>query len=132
MFMMGDELWTSTETSVVTKVDTTNLNTTGKADYKEALAVSKATAHPHTGRDGTVYNLGNSMEKVNSLEKVVVALTVGNLKMQGKTFVNVMKFPVPKTDESGHKSAFDQGEILARIPGPAGMIQPYYHRYFTI
>ena len=50
--------------------------------------------------------------------------------MQGKTFVNVMKFPVPKTDESGYKSAFDQGEILARIPGPAGMIQPYYHRYF--
>lgn len=40
-----------------------------------------------------------------------------------------MKFPVPKTDDSGYKSAFDQGEILARIPGPSGMIQPYYHRY---
>ena len=35
-------------------------------------------------------------------------VTVGNLKMQGKTFVNVMKFPVPKTDESGYKPAFDQ------------------------
>lgn len=64
MFMMGDELWTATETALVTKVDTTNLNAIGRADYKEALAVSKATAHPHTGRDGTVYNMGNSMEKV--------------------------------------------------------------------
>ena len=74
MFMMGDELWTSTETSVVTKVDTKDLNTIGNANYKKKMAVSKATAHPHTGKDGTIYNLGNSMEKVKRRSPICLSV----------------------------------------------------------
>lgn len=74
MFLMGDELYTSTETCNITHINTSNLKTVKTANYLTSVAVSLATAHPHTAReDGTVYNMGNTREKA-SIFKVIVVL----------------------------------------------------------
>ena len=64
MFLLGDELWTATETHTITRIDPANLETLDQAKYGKTLSVFRATAHSHTDKEGNVYTLGCSIEQV--------------------------------------------------------------------
>ncbi|CAL1294446.1 unnamed protein product [Larinioides sclopetarius] len=60
VFMLDDELYASSETCHIWKVDPEDLKCVQKTDIKELLSVNLASSHPHQCPDGTVYNLGAS------------------------------------------------------------------------
>ena len=65
MYLMGDELYASTESDVVRRVDPVTLETHEDfSHFSDFVAVNNATAHPHTDLDsGDTLNMGNSVEK---------------------------------------------------------------------
>uniref|UniRef100_A0A8C4ZN65 Beta-carotene 15, 15-dioxygenase 2, like n=1 Tax=Gadus morhua TaxID=8049 RepID=A0A8C4ZN65_GADMO len=57
------DYFVSTETNYMRRVDPDSLETKEKVDWTQYVAVNSATAHPHYGRDGATYNMGNSYGK---------------------------------------------------------------------
>lgn len=44
-----------------------------KVDWTQYIAVNSATAHPHYGRDGATYNMGNSYGKGGNLHSLLAS-----------------------------------------------------------
>ncbi|CAG0881727.1 unnamed protein product [Darwinula stevensoni] len=60
IFRVQDDLYVSTETCFIRRIDAKTLETKEKVDYHKAVGVNLASSHPHVDRDGTTYNLGAS------------------------------------------------------------------------
>ncbi|KAF8770400.1 Beta like protein [Argiope bruennichi] len=60
VYLLDDELYASSETCHIWKVNPEDLKCVKKTDIKELLSVNLASSHPHHSPDGTVYNLGAS------------------------------------------------------------------------
>uniref|UniRef100_A0A669E773 Retinoid isomerohydrolase RPE65 b n=1 Tax=Oreochromis niloticus TaxID=8128 RepID=A0A669E773_ORENI len=74
IYPIGEDFYAVTETNYITKVDPDSLETLKKVDLCKYLSVNGVTAHPHTERDGTVYNIGNCFGKNMSLAYNIVKI----------------------------------------------------------
>ncbi|XP_060586231.1 carotenoid-cleaving dioxygenase, mitochondrial-like [Ruditapes philippinarum] len=62
LYPLKDELYASTETQFIRKVDPETLETLERVNLRDYVAVHSATAHPHYDADGTIHNIGNSFK----------------------------------------------------------------------
>uniref|UniRef100_A0A2R5L892 Putative beta beta-carotene n=2 Tax=Ornithodoros turicata TaxID=34597 RepID=A0A2R5L892_9ACAR len=60
IYRLGDELFCTSETCFVWKVDEDSLEALQRLDLNKLVSVNLASAHPITEEDGTTYNLGAS------------------------------------------------------------------------
>ncbi|CAL4145028.1 unnamed protein product [Meganyctiphanes norvegica] len=109
----GDRLFAMTETNMMREIDPNTLQTIGeRTNISKYLAVNMATAHPHIGPDGTVYNMGNSY-----------------MGSKGPTY-NVIQFPPPKTQPDGTVlSPMEQASVVATLPCQWKFQPGYYHSF---
>ncbi|XP_038060420.1 retinoid isomerohydrolase-like [Patiria miniata] len=102
----GDECYVMTETSSIRKIDPVGLETLDKVDLSKKVAVHTATAHPHIGNDGTLYNMGSHFAK--------------------KTHYNIIKAPPP--DPGVMADPMSKASILCSIPA-SDKFPSYYHSF---
>ena len=74
-------------------------------------SVFLATAHPHEEKDGTVLNLGSSVER-------------------GLMYYNVIQIPKPKTLPDGtYVSAHQQAKVIAKVQAHSSVRPGYFHSF---
>ncbi|KAK3593225.1 hypothetical protein CHS0354_012303 [Potamilus streckersoni] len=103
-YPVGDELYATTETHIIHRVDPDTLDTLGTVDLTKYVAINNASAHPHWEKDGTVH-------------------MIGNVYKEGA--ICIAKFP-PKSSSA---EDFPQGEIVATVIRSNKMAMNYIHSY---
>lgn len=105
IYTLGDELFCTSETCFVWKVDQDSLEALQRYDMNRLVSVNLASAHPITQEDGTTYNLGASF--------------ISGLKY------HIVKIPPPCKGESGLKRA----SVVYHIPSSWKTTFSYYHSF---
>ncbi|KAJ3603431.1 hypothetical protein NHX12_028177 [Muraenolepis orangiensis] len=110
------DYYVSTETNYMRRVDPKSLETKEKVDWTQYIAVSSATAHPHYGRDGATYNMGNSYGKSGF-------------------FYNIIRVP-PQEEEGDNGAKKDAADLTgAKVICSIAASEPrkpsYYHSFAT-
>uniref|UniRef100_T1KM42 Uncharacterized protein n=2 Tax=Tetranychus urticae TaxID=32264 RepID=T1KM42_TETUR len=105
IYPVGDELYASTESTFLHKIDPKTINSTGSTNMAQYVAVNTQTAHPHTDPNGVIYNLGSNFS--------------------GKGSYNVIKI-----DPNASKG-FTSTSILTSIPVRHPMYPSYYHSFLV-
>ncbi|XP_015784651.1 beta,beta-carotene 9',10'-oxygenase-like [Tetranychus urticae] len=105
IYPVGDELYASTESTFLHKIDPETIDTLGSTDLAQYVAVNTQTAHPHIEPNGVVYNLGSNFCGIGSY--------------------NVIK--VDPNESKGFKSA----SLLTSIPVRNKMYPSYYHSFLV-
>lgn len=102
IYPVGDNLYASTESTLLRRIDPTNIDSKEQVDVSKFVAVNTQTAHPHIDNSGVVYNLGSNFT--------------------GKGSYNLMKID-PKS------GGFSKAEILCSIPVKHRFYPSYYHSF---
>ncbi|KAL1428500.1 hypothetical protein MTO96_002873 [Rhipicephalus appendiculatus] len=105
VYTLGDELFCTSETCFVWKVDQDSLETIQRYDVNKLVSVNLASAHPITLEDGTSYNLGASF--------------ISGLKY------HIVKIPPPSQGCAGLKRA----SVAYHIPSSWKTTFSYYHSF---
>ncbi|GFS43811.1 beta,beta-carotene 15,15'-dioxygenase, partial [Nephila pilipes] len=108
VFMLDDELYATSETCHIWKIDPNDLTCVKKTDIKELLSVNLASSHPHKCEDGTTYNLGASY---------MTGLRYHILKMS------------PFSHHSLKEKGFERASILTSISSTNKTSFSYYHSF---
>ena len=102
-YFHGDDLYAATETNLIRRIDPSDLATDPEAvDCLKSMAVHKMSAHPHFLADGSLLNIGTS------------------INMKGSTVYNVLKFP-----PQGH----DEAEIIGQLEAKSKLHPSYFHSF---
>ncbi|KAJ6616396.1 Beta,beta-carotene 15,15'-dioxygenase, partial [Pseudolycoriella hygida] len=105
----GDQLYAMTESDNLRRIDPTTLKTIGgKTVISKYVSINHATAHPHTLRDGTAYNIGSSFTHKKRPHYVVVKIP-----------------PTYGKNETSYSGA----KIVAEIPFTYAKYPSYYHSF---
>ncbi|XP_075540387.1 carotenoid-cleaving dioxygenase, mitochondrial-like [Dermacentor variabilis] len=105
VYTLGDELFCTSETCFVWKVDQDSLEAIQRYDVNKLVSVNLASAHPITLEDGTSYNLGASF--------------IAGLKY------HIVKIPLPSQGCAGLKRA----SVAYNIPSSWKTTFSYYHSF---
>lgn len=105
VFPLKTELYASTETNFINRVDPNTLDKLEKVNLEEKVKLNLATAHPHYESDGSMYNLGQSFQR--GLFTALVA--------------------VPPKREA--EKTFPAGEIVCKIQSSWKLHYNYYHSF---
>ncbi|XP_037513001.1 carotenoid-cleaving dioxygenase, mitochondrial [Rhipicephalus sanguineus] len=105
VYSLGDELFCTSETCFMWKVDQDSLEAVQRYDVNKLVSVNLASAHPITQEDGTSYNLGASF--------------ISGLKY------HIIKIPPPGKGCSGLKRA----SVAYHIPSSWKTTFSYYHSF---
>ncbi|XP_077509376.1 carotenoid-cleaving dioxygenase, mitochondrial-like [Amblyomma americanum] len=105
VYTLGDELFCTSETCFVWKVDQDSLEAIQRFDVNKLVSVNLASAHPITQEDGTSYNLGASF--------------ISGLKY------HIIKIPAPGKGCTGLKRA----SVAYHIPSSWKTTFSYYHSF---
>ncbi|XP_063045079.1 beta,beta-carotene 15,15'-dioxygenase-like [Engraulis encrasicolus] len=57
----GEDYYAASEINYISKVDPHTLDTKGRSDYRNHIALNLATAHPHYDDEGNTYNMGTAV-----------------------------------------------------------------------
>uniref|UniRef100_A0A4W3IN57 Beta-carotene oxygenase 1 n=1 Tax=Callorhinchus milii TaxID=7868 RepID=A0A4W3IN57_CALMI len=106
----GEDLYASTETNYIRKIDLETLETNEKVDYRKYVALNLATSHPHYDTNGNTYNMGTS---------------IGD---KGKTKYQIIKIPQSKPGDKEH-ACFTNCEVICSIPSRSLLRPSYFHSF---
>ncbi|XP_014673172.1 PREDICTED: beta,beta-carotene 15,15'-monooxygenase-like [Priapulus caudatus] len=106
----GDELYCTSETGIIHRVDPVNLNTYERIQMDKYIAVNTATAHPHYDSDGTMYNIGSNF-------------------IPPFPSYSVIKVPPVHDSPSGSAQALKHASVVAKIPIQSFFHPKYYHSF---
>ncbi|KAK2869478.1 hypothetical protein Q7C36_001349 [Tachysurus vachellii] len=109
----GDEYFTSSEVNFINQINPVTLDTTGRIDYRNHIALNLATAHPHYDEEGNTYNMGTAI-----------------LALSGPKYVI---FKVPATsdinDKTEKKLALKNLQQICSIPFRSKLYPSYFHSF---
>ena len=107
MYFLGDELFASSESDIVRRVDPSTLATHPiPTRHSTHLAVTNLTAHPHyDAQTGDVFNMGNIFTK--------------------GYYYNIVR--LPKALRSSQ--AYDKGKVVASLRAANSLKPSYYHSF---
>ncbi|XP_043257940.1 carotenoid isomerooxygenase [Colletes gigas] len=117
VYPFGDEFYTFAESAVIHRINPETLETTGKINVSDYVSIVNHTSHPHVMKDGTVYNIGMSINPRGPMYNVVCF-------MPSRVVI----------DDSGREkklSMFDQATIVASVPS-RWLLNPSYMHTFGI
>lgn len=102
----ADDIYACTETNFIRKIDVKTLETLDKVDISKYVSVHAATAHPHYGNDGTVYNVGTG-------------------RSGSYPSYNIIKFPKKEKDVD----MFENASVVCTIPSRYRFHIGYQHSF---
>ncbi|GFY40021.1 beta,beta-carotene 9',10'-oxygenase [Trichonephila inaurata madagascariensis] len=106
VYFIDDELYASSETCHVWKIDPKSLKCIKKVDLRDIVSVNLSSSHPHICPDGSVYNLCASF-------------------MTGLRY-HIIKMPPPTP---GKPKGFERASILTSLSSSHKTTYSYYHSF---
>uniref|UniRef100_A0A8C9TZ48 Beta-carotene oxygenase 1, like n=1 Tax=Scleropages formosus TaxID=113540 RepID=A0A8C9TZ48_SCLFO len=67
----GKDYYTSSEVNYINQIDPESLQTIGRVNYRNHIALNLATAHPHYDKEGNTYNMGTSIVNLRGPNYVI-------------------------------------------------------------
>ncbi|KAI9531637.1 hypothetical protein NQZ68_039343 [Dissostichus eleginoides] len=107
----GQDYYASSEVNYMNQIDPETLETVGRINYRDHIALNLATAHPHYDSEGNTYNMGTAMMSFG-LPKYVI-----------------FKVPGDASDKQCGKPALRKVEQIGSIPFRSTLFPSYYHSF---
>ncbi|KAM9835981.1 beta,beta-carotene 15,15'-dioxygenase [Aulostomus maculatus] len=107
----GQDYYASSEINYINQIDPVTLETVGRVNYRNHIALNLATAHPHYDRHGNTYNMGTAIMGLGPPKYVI--------------------FKVPK-DASGKEQkrpALRTVQPICSIPVRSTLFPSYFHSF---
>ncbi|XP_051998031.1 beta,beta-carotene 15,15'-dioxygenase-like isoform X2 [Xyrauchen texanus] len=106
----GEDYYTSSEVNYINQLDPMTLDTLGRTNYRNHIALNLATAHPHYDDEGNTYNMGTALMSFGRPKYVI--------------------FKVPaKASDKGKKPALSEVEQICSIPFRSTLYPSYFHSF---
>lgn len=107
----GEDFYAASEINYINQIDPNTLETVGRTNYRNHIALNLATAHPHYDSEGNTYNMGTA----------IMAL--------GKPKYVIFKVPHDASDPQKKKPALRKLEQICSIPFRSLMFPSYFHSF---
>uniref|UniRef100_UPI0037E9981F beta,beta-carotene 15,15'-dioxygenase n=1 Tax=Semicossyphus pulcher TaxID=241346 RepID=UPI0037E9981F len=108
----GNDIYATSETNYIRKIDPVTLETQDKVDYMKYLPVNLVSSHPHYDKEGNVYNIGTSIAE------------------KGKTKYILFKVPAASENDKGKDvPALKNVEVICTVPCRSMLTPSYYHSF---
>uniref|UniRef100_A0A671Q5R4 Beta-carotene oxygenase 1, like n=1 Tax=Sinocyclocheilus anshuiensis TaxID=1608454 RepID=A0A671Q5R4_9TELE len=106
----GEDYYTSSEVNYINQIDPLTLDTLGRTNYRNHIAINLATAHPHYDEEGNTYSMGTAIMNF------------------GKPKYVIFKVPANATDKE-KKPALGKVEQICSIPFRSTLYPSYFHSF---
>ncbi|XP_073692944.1 beta,beta-carotene 15,15'-dioxygenase [Garra rufa] len=107
----GEDYYASSEVNYINRIDPVSLETLGRTNYRNHIAINLATAHPHYDEDGNTYNMGTAIMNF------------------GKPKYVIFKVPANATDKEKKQPALSKVEQICSIPFRSTLYPSYFHSF---
>uniref|UniRef100_A0A3P9LTV0 Beta-carotene oxygenase 1, like n=1 Tax=Oryzias latipes TaxID=8090 RepID=A0A3P9LTV0_ORYLA len=107
----GNDYYASSEVNYINQIDPDTLETVGRVNYRNHIALNLATAHPHYDDEGNTYNMGTS----------IIGL--------GRPKYIIFKVPAKATGKEQKKPALRQVQQICSIPFRSALFPGYFHSF---
>ncbi|XP_068165729.1 beta,beta-carotene 15,15'-dioxygenase [Antennarius striatus] len=107
----GRDYYASSEINYINQVDPATLETVGRVNYRNHIALNLATAHPHYDKQGNTYNMGSA----------VIGLAPPKYM--------IFKVPADASDKDGKKPALRKVQQVCSIPFRSSLFPSYFHSF---
>ncbi|XP_069577350.1 beta,beta-carotene 15,15'-dioxygenase [Brachyistius frenatus] len=107
----GRDYYASSEINYINQIDPDTLETVGRINYRNHVALNLATAHPHYDDEGNTYNMGTA----------IVSL--------GRPRYVIFKVPADASDEERTKPALRKMQQVCSIPFRSTRFPSYFHSF---
>ncbi|KAL4613537.1 beta,beta-carotene 15,15'-dioxygenase-like [Arapaima gigas] len=107
----GEDYYTSSEVNYINQIDPESLETLGRVNYRNHIALNLATAHPHYDKEGNTFNMGTSI-----------------MSLRGPNYV-IFKVPAHAPGEASKSSALKNIQQLCSIPCRSKSNPSYFHSF---
>ncbi|KAG1941331.1 beta-carotene oxygenase 1, like [Pimephales promelas] len=107
----GEDYYASSEVNYINKIDPLTLDTLGRTNYRNHIAINLATAHPHYDDEGNTYNMGTAIMNF------------------GRPKYVIFKVPANASDKEKNKPALTKVEQVCSIPFRSSLYPSYFHSF---
>ncbi|KAK5874755.1 hypothetical protein CesoFtcFv8_027315 [Champsocephalus esox] len=107
----GQDYYASSEVNYMNQINPETLETVGRVNYRDHIALNLVTAHPHYDSEGNTYNMGTALMSF------------------GRPKYVIFKVPGDASDEQSGKPALRKVEQIASIPFRSTLFPSYYHSF---
>ncbi|CAL1598045.1 unnamed protein product [Knipowitschia caucasica] len=107
----GADVYAASEINYINKIDPSTLETIGRTNYRNHIALNLATAHPHYDQEGNTYNMGTAIMGL------------------GKPKYVIFKVPHDASDATRQKPALRKLEQVCSIPFRSLLFPSYFHSF---
>ncbi|XP_034411672.1 beta-carotene oxygenase 1, like [Cyclopterus lumpus] len=107
----GQDYYASSEVNYMNQIDPVTLETVGRINYRNHIALNLATAHPHYDNEGNTYNMGTAIMGLG-LPKYVI-----------------FKVPADASDKERKKPALRKVQQVCSIPLRSTLFPSYFHSF---
>ncbi|XP_041834726.1 beta-carotene oxygenase 1, like [Melanotaenia boesemani] len=105
----GQDYYASSEINYINQVDPNTLETVGRINYRNHIALNLATAHPHYDNEGNTYNMGTAIIGLGRPKYII--------------------FKVPADASDGEKPALRKVQQVCSIPFRSSLFPSYFHSF---
>ncbi|XP_034164301.1 beta,beta-carotene 15,15'-dioxygenase isoform X1 [Pangasianodon hypophthalmus] len=110
----GDDYYTSSEINYINQINPVTLDTMGRVNYRNHIALNLATAHPHYDDEGNTYNMGTAI-----------------MALSGPRYV-IFKVPAATSDTKDSRKknlALKNLQQICSIPFRSKLHPSYFHSF---
>ncbi|CAJ1087462.1 beta-carotene oxygenase 1%2C like [Xyrichtys novacula] len=106
----GQDYYTASEINYINQIDPATLDTVGRVNYRNHIAINLATAHPHYDNEGNTYNMGTAIMGF------------------GRPKYVIFKVPADASD-NGNKKPLKKVQQVCAIPFRSSLYPSYFHSF---
>ncbi|XP_042260262.1 beta-carotene oxygenase 1, like [Thunnus maccoyii] len=107
----GQDYYASSEVNYMNQIDPVTLETVGRINYRNHIALNLATAHPHYDNEGNTYNMGTAIMGL------------------GRPKYVIFKVPADASDKENKKPALRKVQQICSIPFRSALSPSYFHSF---
>ncbi|XP_054632134.1 beta,beta-carotene 15,15'-dioxygenase isoform X2 [Dunckerocampus dactyliophorus] len=107
----GQDYYASSEINYMNQIDPFTLETVGRVNYRNHIAINLATAHPHYDDDGNTYNMGTAIMGLGPPKYVI------------------FKVPTGASDPEQKKPALQMVQQVGSLPFRSTLFPSYFHSF---
>ncbi|XP_072235248.1 beta,beta-carotene 15,15'-dioxygenase [Leuresthes tenuis] len=107
----GQDYYASSEVNYINQINPDTLETVGRANYRNHIALNLATAHPHYDNEGNTYNMGTA----------IIGL--------GRPKYVIFKVSADASDKEHKKPALRKVQQLCSVPFRSTLYPSYFHSF---
>ncbi|XP_076143131.1 beta,beta-carotene 15,15'-dioxygenase [Alosa pseudoharengus] len=107
----GEDYYAASEVNYINQIDPHTLETVGRVNYRNHIALNLATAHPHYDEEGNTYNMGTAIMGF------------------GRPKYMIFKVPANASDKYNKKPDLSKVEKVCSIPFRSALYPSYFHSF---